>query len=189
MDIDIDVSDNKHVRTLLPRTVRASIVENKDLKPHIVGLYFQNIPVDTLTGVAAIPHNYAEEYGYNKIDILNLSFLENFTNKKQIRTLLSKEPDWSLLLDDEVIDKLFHLSKHAQTLKAIAPKSVEELADVLALIRPNKKHLIAKYNINRESIRKELYKKTDASDLRKSHAIPYALLIVLQLHLIKAKIL
>ena len=65
----------------------------------------------------------------------------------------------------------------------------EELADVLALIRPNKKHLIDKYVKNKQSVRKELYKKVDASDLRKSHAIPYALLIVLQLHLIKANII
>lgn len=189
MDIDIDVSDNKHVRELLPCAVRASILENKDLKAHIVGLYFQNMPKDTITGVAAIPHDYAEEYGFNKIDILNLSFLENFTNKQQIRTLLEKEPDWKLLLDSTVVEKLFHLSKHAQTLKKVAPTTVEELADVLALIRPNKKHLIDKYRINTLSVRKELYKKTDASDLRKSHAVPYALLIVLQLHLIKAKIL
>ena len=189
MDIDIDVSDNKSVRTYFPKAVRASIVENNDIKPHIVGMYFQNIPIDVMTGVAAIPHDYAEDYGYNKIDILNLSFLDNFENKKQIRMLLKQEPDWTLLLKDTVIEKLFHLSKHAETLKKIAPKTVEELADVLALIRPNKKHLIDKYVKNKQSVRKELYKKVDASDLRKSHAIPYALLIVLQLHLIKANII
>lgn len=184
MDIDIDVSDNITAREIL-KAVRASIIENSEIKPHIVGLYFQNIPVDKLTGLAAIPYIDAEKLGFYKIDILNLSILENFSSKKEIRKLLKQEPDWKLLQNDEIIPKLFHLSKHASTLKKIKPKTVEELADVLALIRPNKKHLIDKYTSNKESVRMELYKKIDPSDLRKSHAIPYALLIVLQLHLLK----
>ena len=188
MDIDIDVSDNIAAREIL-HAIRASIVENSEIKPHIVGLYFQNIPVDNLTGLAAIPYEDAEALGYYKIDILNLSILENFSNKKQIRKLLKKEPNWNLLQDDELIPKLFHLSKHSATLKKIKPKTVEELADVLALIRPNKKQLIDKYLSNKIGTRVELYKKVDPSDLRKSHAIPYALLIVLQLHLLEAKII
>lgn len=188
MDIDIDVSDNKLAREIL-HGIRASIVENSELKPHIVGMYFQNIPIDKITNLAAIPYEEAEELGYFKIDILNLAILENFTNKNQIRKLLKIEPNWRLLQDVDVIPKLFHLSKHASVLKKVKPKSVEELADVLALIRPNKKHLIDKYITNKVETRKELYKKVDASDLRKSHAIPYALLIVLQLHLIEAEII
>lgn len=189
MDIDIDVADNKKARDALKVVTRASIVEDGELKPHIVGLYFQNVPKDKITGYAAIPYDLAEDYGYMKVDVLNLSFLENFTSKHQIRKLLKREPKWSLLTDDEVIPKLFHLSKHADTLKRVRPKNVEELADTLALIRPNKKHLISKYVQDKISTRKELYIKDDASDLRKSHAIPYALIIVLQLHLIEGGII
>lgn len=189
MDIDIDVSDNKKARQVLKVATRASIVEDNDLKAHTVGLYFQNIPKDLITGYAAIPYDMAEDFGYMKVDVLNLSFLENFTSKQQIRKLLKREPKWSLLTDDDVIPKLFHLSKHADTLKRIRPKSVEELADTLALIRPNKKHLIPKYVQDKKAARKELYVKVDASDLRKSHAIPYALIIVLQLHLIEGGII
>lgn len=189
MDIDIDVSDNKRVRELFPDAVRASIIEQDELKAHIVGMYFQHMPRDVITGYAAIPYNIAEDFGYNKLDILNLSILENFSNKSQIRVLLKSEPDWSLLEKPEIVEKLFHLSKHHDTLVQIKPKTVEELADTLALIRPNKKNLIAKYIKNKVLTRHELYVKTEASDLRKSHAIPYALLIVLQLHLIKADIL
>jgi len=188
MDIDIDVSDNKAAREIL-HAIRASIVENSELKAHIVGLYFQNMPKDAITGLAAIPYDIAEDYGYYKIDVLNLSILENFQNKKQIRQLLKMEPNWKLLHDVNVIPKLFHLSKHAAILKKIKPKTVEELADVLALIRPNKTYLIDKYLSDKANVRKELYKKVDASDLRKSHAIPYALLIVLQLHLIEGEII
>ena len=188
MDIDIDVADNKEARKILG-AIRASIIENSELKPHVVGTYFQNIPVDSFTGVAAIPYMEAEKLGFYKIDILNLSFLENFSNKKQMRVLLKRAPKWEMLQRDEVITKLFHLSKHADTLKLVKPTNVEELADVLALIRPNKKHLISKYAENKKLVREQLYTKVDASDLRKSHAIPYALIIVLQLHLIEAGIL
>lgn len=188
MDIDIDVADNEHVRRVLKAT-RASIVENMELKPHLVGLYFQHIPVDAITGLSAIPYKEAEEIGYMKVDVLNLSFYENFTSKSEIKQLLKIPPDWSMLLDDTTISKLFHLSKHGTTLKKIRPTTVEELADVLALIRPNKTHLIDKYITNKAETRKELYIKTANSDLRKSHAIPYALVITLQLHLIKGNIL
>ena len=48
---------------------------------------------------------------------------------------------------------------------------------------------IPKYVQDKIATRKELYVKVDASDLRKSHAIPYALIIVLQLHLIEGGII
>lgn len=188
MDIDIDVSDNEFARKILGG-VRASTIENSEIKPHVVGMYFQDAPKDALSNLCAIPYDLAEDYGYKKIDILNLSFLQNFDNKEQIRKLLKRNPRWNLLVDDSVIPKLFHLSKHASTLKSIKPTSVEELADTLALIRPNKKDLIPKYIKDKVTTREQLYKKTDASDLRKSHAIPYALIIVLQLHLIEAGII
>lgn len=184
MDIDIDVSDNETARNIL-NCVRASIVENDELKSHIVGTYFQNIPIDKITGLAAIPYNVAEDFGYHKIDLLNLSLLKIFSNKQQIKELLKYDPDWELLTRKEIVEHLFHVSKHYDTLKLLKPKSVDDLADVLAIIRPNKKHLIDKYIKDKDSTRKELYTKLEASDLRKSHAIPYALLIVLQLHLIK----
>lgn len=188
MDIDIDVADNELVRSILGAT-RASIVEKQELKPHLVGVYLQKIPVDALTGLSAIPYKEAEELGYMKIDILNLSFYEYFTSKQEIKQLLKIEPDWNMLQDDVVIDKLFHLAKHGNVLKKLKPACVEDVADVLALIRPNKTYLIDKYLLNKAAVRKELYVKTASSDLRKSHAIPYALVIKLQLHLIKGNIL
>lgn len=188
MDIDIDITPKFKPDSLFNIT-HASIVEKGELKKHNVGVYFQNIPKDAVTGLAAIPYKEAQDHGYFKIDMLNLNILENFESKDEIRQLLKIEPDWSMLEDEEVVSKLFHLSKHYETVKKIKPKSVSELADCLAIIRPNKVHLVDKYVKNKRAVLKELYTKRDASDLRKSHAIPYALLIVLQLHLIKAELL
>lgn len=190
MDIDIDVKTSFTPKELFDNTItHASIVENGKLKKHIVGNYFQNVPTDPITGLAAIPYDKAEQFGFIKIDILHLSVLDIFESKKEIKALLKKEPDWSLLLNKDVVSKLFHLSNHYDILKQIKPTCVLELADTLALIRPNKLCLIDKYIKDRDNVRKQLYTKTDKSDLRKSHAIPYALLIVLQLHLIQANII
>lgn len=188
MDIDIDISPSFKPEKLF-NIRHAAIVEKNELQKHLVGVYFQNIPLDPITNLAAIPYKEAQDHGYFKFDLLNLSILENFGSKEEIRKLLKKEPDWSLLEDPDVVAKLFHLSKHFDTVYKIKPKSVSELADCLAIIRPNKTKLVDKYCKNKKAVQKELYTKRDASDLRKSHAIPYALLIVLQLHLIKADIL
>ncbi|QDJ96404.1 hypothetical protein Xoosp13_218 [Xanthomonas phage Xoo-sp13] len=188
MDIDIDITPKFKPDSLFKIT-HASIVENGELKKHNVGVYFQNIPVDKVSGLAAIPYKEAQDHGFFKIDMLNLNILDNFESKDEIRELLKIEPDWTLLEDPEVVEKLFHLAKHFETIQKIKPSSVSELADCLAIIRPNKIKLVDKYAKNKKAVIKELYTKRDPSDLRKSHAIPYALLIVLQLHLIKAEIL
>jgi hypothetical protein len=189
MDIDIDIRPDTDIQKLFPTAIRSSMIEKDKMKPHIVGWHFQNVPIDKVTGLCAIPHDFSEDFHFFKIDMLNLSLLNHFENKEQMRKLLKIEPDWRLLKREDVVEKLFHLSKHYETVSEIAPTSIEELADVLALIRPNKRNLIAKYRKDKSGTRIELYKKRDPSDLRKSHAIPYAMLIVLQLHLIKGGII
>lgn len=189
MDIDIDLRTDFDTKKIFPEVVNASTVENDELKKHLVGVYFQNIPVDPISGFSAIPYDRAEDFGFLKIDLLHLSVLDIFENKREIRALLKKQPDWTMLEHPEIVQKLFHLSKHFDTLNKIKPTSVEELADVLALIRPGKIRLIHKYINNKDEVRKELYNKEQNSDLRKAHAIPYALLVILQMHLIKAGIL
>lgn len=185
MDIDIDlqpgIDPNKLFRNIIP----ASRVEEGELKKHLVGYYFQDIPVDPVTGYSAIPYDKSEDLGYLKIDLLTVNILENFRSKKEMRQLLKKEPDWTLLHDEEVVKKLFHLGNHFDVVSKVRPTSVQELADVFALIRPNKRPLLNKYMKNPKKIRVELFTKREAMDMRKAHAIPYALLIVLQLHLIK----
>jgi DNA polymerase III alpha subunit len=111
--------------------------------------------------------------------------LDIFDSRKQLEKMLSQEPDWEMLEREEVVKELFHLSKHFSIVSKIKPGSIEDLADILALIRPNKIHLLDKYLQDKESIRKVLYHKIDASDLRKSHALAYALNIKLQLNYIK----
>jgi DNA polymerase III alpha subunit len=189
MDIDIDLPTTFVGKEVFPSSVPASMVRNEKLTKHNCGFYFQNIPVDEITGVAAIPYKDAEDLGYFKIDFLHLSLLDNFTSKQQIRDLLKKEPDWSLLLNKEIVEQLFQVNREHLLLKKIKPRSVEELADCIALMRPGKRHLVPEYIDNKEFVRNnKLYTKTDDGySFKRSHAIAYALTIILQLHLFSNK--
>jgi len=185
MDIDIDISPKFAPLKLFNNVVQASKVEKDELTKHPVGYYFQNIPVDPITGLSSIPYDEAEELGYFKIDFLNNTALNLFESKQQMNDLLDKDPDWSLLLEESNVNKLFHLSGHFDIVYAIKPKSVLEIADVIAFIRPHKYKLLDKYLKNKKATRKELYTVREKSHMKKSHAVAYALIVVLQLHLIE----
>jgi len=183
MDIDIDV-----LPTFKPtdhfNIVPASMVQNQELKQHIVGVYFQHIPIDSITKLSAIPYKEAEQFGYNKIDFLHLTLLKYFDSKEDIKILLKCSPDWSMLQDQTIVNKLFHIHNHFETVRLIKPLNTQELADVIALIRPNKKHLISTYRLNTPVIRKELYRKVEGMYFKKSHSVAYAKNIELQMLLI-----
>jgi hypothetical protein len=197
MDIDIDFADDAAAKSIFRDQITlASIVEQEELKKHPVGVYFQAIPKDRITGLAAIPcilsgeqprRDRAQEAGYMKVDFLHVDFLRNFQNKQEIRELLRIPPDWSMLERREVVEELFHLHNHFDLVHKVKPKSIDQLADILMLIRPKKVHLIDKYVQDPASVRDELHTKREKSDLRRSHALPYAMLIVLNLHVIEAR--
>lgn len=185
MDIDIDLSTNVDTKKLFPKAISASSNENGELVKHLVGHYFQHIPVDEETGLSAITYKRALEYGFFKIDLLHLRLLDNFKSKEHLESYMFREPDWGLLQNETVVKQLFHLSKSYELLCRVKPSSVLEVADCLALIRPGKALLINSYIKDKKAIRQELYKKEKPSDLRKSHAIPYAYLVIAQLNLIE----
>lgn len=190
MDIDIDISPKFKSEAVFPKAPRASTVENGELKKHLVGLYFQSVPTDPVTGLTAIPYKDAETHGLFKIDMLTVNMLAHFDyfdDKLQVRELTKIPPDWNMLEDANIVEKLFQISKHSELITRVKPKSISELADCLALIRPEKRHLVNKYIANRKDpdLLKELYIKDGKGAYRKSHAIPYAMLIVIELHLIK----
>ena len=184
MDIDIDLKPDFNPDALF-NVVHASMEENGIIRKHPAGVYFQNIPLDSETGLSAIPYKESEEMGYMKIDFLHLTLLNKFKNKTQMTRLLKIEPNWSLLEDEKTVKGLFHIGNHFDLVSKIKPTSVQQLSDILALIRPGKRNMLDAYLKSPESVRPELYTKRINSDMRKSHTIPYALLIVLQLHTIE----
>jgi DNA polymerase III alpha subunit len=189
-DVDIDFPSDFNPIKIFPELIRASQSKKGNLTPHQCGFYFQNIVKDILTDLACIDYEIAEEIGYQKIDFLHLGVYDHFTSRAEIEELINVEPDWNLLLIPSKVEKLFHLAKHYDVLEKIKPKSIDDVADALALIRPGKRELLDFYLENKQECRKILYSKTKTGySFKKSHGIAYALIIVLQLHMIEAGII
>jgi hypothetical protein len=186
-DIDIDLPTSFDVKAVFPSVTKASMLKDNRFVKHPCGVYFQEVPTDPDTKLCAIPYDKAPEFGLAKIDFLHLSLLDHFKDKDEIRSLMRKKPDWSILWDPRHTSKLFHLHRHHAVLVKVKPRSVIELADCVALIRPAKKHLIDQYCQDKYKIRPQLYRglDEDKSSFKRSHAIAYATNIVLQLHLIE----
>ncbi len=178
-DVDIDFADREQVLKLLDHTT-AMIKDGVKEKKHNTGVYFHNAPVNPFTGLSTIDYKSAEDLGWFKIDLLNVGIYNDFDSNEQIDDLLTKEPLWELLEHKEVIEQLFHIHNHSDTVIRMKPRSIEQLAMVLAVIRPGKKHLIGK---SWDEIEREVWTKTeDVYSFKKSHAIGYAMAIVLQLN-------
>ena len=183
MDIDLDFPDRNKILNLV-KHVPATI---DGVKKHNTGVYCHKIPVNPLTGTANIDYKTAEERGYFKIDFLNVSVYKDVQDEDHLVKLMNKEPLWNLLQEDEFVNLLFHLNGHGDVLRKTCPTSVEQLAAVLAMIRPAKRYLIGS---DWETIMKEVWTKptTDEYFFKKSHAHSYAVAIVVQMNLLCDKI-
>jgi len=182
-DVDIDFFDREKALKLFKHTP-ASIIKEDKIEKHKTGVYFHNIPKDPITGHASIDYKKAEERGYFKIDCLNVNIYKDITSEEQLVNLMIKEPDWRVLNEKCYVDELFHLNGHFNIVSKLQPKTIEQLAAVLAIIRPAKRHLV---NRSWDDIMKEVWvKPTDGSYyFKKSHAVAYAQAIVVQMNLIK----
>lgn len=185
-DVDIDTASSFEPGDIFPDVILASRVEKGIFKKHPCGVYFQNIPKDKITGMSAIPYKEAEELGFMKLDFLHLGIYDNFKSRKEIEVLVNVEPDWELLNQKEVVENLFQLSNHWNVVDRIKPRDVNSVADTLSIIRPGKRILLDRY-IAGQVTREELYRQDNSGyTFKRSHAIGYAHVIKLQLHLIKA---
>ena len=178
-DVDLDFANRDEVLSIIPH-VPAMINGNKK---HNTGVYCHEIPVNPLTGLSAIEYNEAEERGYFKIDFLNVNVYKDIQNEAHLQKLMEQEPLWDLLKQDDFVNLLFHLNGHGDILKKTCPTSVEQLAAVLAMIRPAKRHLIGK---DWSTIMSEVWTKpVDGSYyFKRSHAISYAMVVVVHMNLL-----
>lgn len=184
-DIDIDTPSSFNPLDYFPDWTRASQCQDGKLRPHPCGVYPHPIPQDPILNISAIPYD-VEEFDFFKIDFLHLTIYDHFKTRDEILKILEEEPQWDLLRSPSVVEQLFQIGKHFDKVQRIQPKSIIELADLNALIRPGKAQLIDKYLENRERTRKYLYTQSDDEkySYKKSHCIAYSLIIVLQLYLI-----
>lgn len=181
-DIDIDFFDRSKALDILEHHVAMRDQKGQSVK-HNTGVYFQTIPHNPFTNISTIEYKSAENRGYFKVDFLNVSMYEGVQDEAHLKRLLDQEPMWDLLEHEEVVTQLFHISDHYLILKKLKPTSIQELAAVLAIIRPAKRYLLDQ---SWDTILKEVWIQP-AEDLyffKRSHAIAYAAAIVVQLNLI-----
>lgn len=182
-DIDIDFAD-RDIALEHFKHITASIKEtNNTFKKHNTGVYCTSIPYNPVNGLSNIDYKEAEERGYFKIDFLNVGLYKDVKNEEHLIQLMNTEPMWELLESEEFTSLLFHVNGHVDILKTMKPTNIEQLAAVLALIRPAKRHLISK---DWNEVMFEIWKKpsNDEYYFKKSHAIAYATAVVVQMNLI-----
>jgi hypothetical protein len=181
-DIDIDFTDRDSALKLF-KHIGASRVENNRLVKHNTGIYMHEVPVNALTGLCAVPYDTAEQREYFKIDFLNVGLYKGIKDEDHLAYLMNQEPLWDLLLQDDFTSLLFHVNGHGSILKEMQPKNIEQLAAVLGMIRPAKRHLIGK---DWTTVMSEVWTKPETDDyyFKKSHATAYAVAIVVQMNLI-----
>jgi DNA polymerase III alpha subunit len=181
-DIDIDFEDRNKALGVI-KHIKASRVERGSLVPHNTGVYLHSVPVDAAQNICSVDHNIAEEKDYFKIDFLNVGVYKNVRDEEHLKQLMETEPLWDLLEQDDFTQLLFHVNGHGSILRQSKPKSIEELAAVLAMIRPAKRYLIGK---DWTTVMKEVWTKPEGDEyyFKKSHATAYAAAIVVQMNLI-----
>ena len=179
MDIDIDFAD----RTLILDKLKHRVAKLDSNKKHNTGVYVTEIPHNPIDNLSTIDYKQAEERGYFKLDFLNVSIYKDIRDEGHLVTLMEKEPLWELLLETQFVDLLFHLSGHGDVLKKTCPTSVEQLAAVLAMIRPAKRYLIGK---DWNTIMKEVWTKPETGEyfFKKAHAVSYAVAVVVHMNLL-----
>jgi DNA polymerase III alpha subunit len=181
-DIDIDFLDREQALGLF-KHIRASREEDSKLVKHNTGVYFHEVPVDAVSSLSAVPYEQAEDRGYFKVDFLNVGIYKGVRDEAHLIQLMETEPLWDLLEQDEFTQNLFHVNGHGSILRQSRPKSIEQLAAVIAMIRPAKRYLIGK---EWTTIMTEIWTKPENDEyfFKKSHAIAYATAIVVQMNLI-----
>ena len=178
-DIDIDLKNRDDVLDKL-KHIPASIITNT-VKKHNTGVYFHDIPHDPSTNLSTINYKEAEDLGYFKIDLLNVNIYEYVSNEAHLNRLLEREPDWDLLLHKEIVKQLFHIHDHYDIVAQMQPKSINQLAMVLAIIRPAKRQLLGE---SWQTIQEQVWSKPKDNSyyFKKSHAVSYAYAIIVQLN-------
>jgi len=179
-DVDIDMANRDDFLKLINHTP-ASIEKDNKFTKHNTGVYFQNIPKFPLEGYSTIDHKKAEQEGWFKVDFLNASVYNDIIDEAHLDRLVATEPMWELFEHQEVVEQLFHISNHWDIVKQHAPTSIDQLAMILAIIRPGKRHLIGK---SWKDIEANVWVKPNDGTyfFKKSHSYGYALAIIVQLN-------
>lgn len=179
MDIDIDFAD----RNVILSKIQHRVAKLDTGKKHNTGVYVTEIPHNPIDNLSTIDYKTAEDRGYFKLDFLNVGIYKGINDEQHLVKLINTVPMWDLLEHSEFVDQLFHVSGHSKILTKLKPTSIEQLAAVLAIIRPAKRYLV---DSDWDTIHKEVWTKpeNDQYFFKKSHAVSYAMAVVVHINLL-----
>jgi hypothetical protein len=182
-DIDLDFANRDDVLRLIQHTPARQIVQGQTRR-HNSGVYVTDIPQDPINHCAAIDYEAAEQLGYFKIDLLNMSVYQLIASPEHYATAVSSEPAWSRLWQDsEWAKQLVHIGNYTDLLKAMQPDSIPRMAAFISIIRPGKAHL---QNRPWTEVFESVWDGDDSRGFvfKQSHAISYAALVALHMNLL-----
>jgi hypothetical protein len=182
-DIDIDLANRDQLLTLI-KTTPARQNSNTQIKRHNSGVYPTSIPWDSVNQCAAIDYETAEQLGYFKIDLLNMSVYQLIKSPDHYNEMLNKEPPWSRLWTDPTwAQQLVHIGNYTDLLNTMRPDSIPRMAAFISIIRPGKAHL---QNKDWPTVFASVWDGDDSRGFvfKKSHAISYAALVALHMNLL-----
>jgi len=182
-DIDIDFADRDHALKFIKHIPAAIKDTNGTFKKHNTGVYCTPIPHNPVNNLSNVDYKEAEERGYFKLDFLNVSIYKDVRDEEHLKTLMETEPLWDLLTQDDFSSLLFHVNGHGSILRQMKPTSILQLAAVLAMIRPAKRHLIGE---TWTTVMETIWIKPEDGEyyFKKAHAVAYAMAVVVQMNLI-----
>jgi DNA polymerase III alpha subunit len=186
-DIDIDFADREKALAVIKHIPASIKQEDGTFKKHNTGVYCTPIPYNPVNNLSNIDYKEAEERGYFKLDFLNVSIYKDVRDDEHLKTLMETEPLWDLLEQEDFSNLLFHVNGHGSILRQMKPTSILQLAAVLAMIRPAKRHLIG---MDWTTVMTTIWTKPEDGEyyFKKAHAVAYAMAVVVQMNLICEKI-
>jgi hypothetical protein len=182
-DIDIDLADRDQLLTLIKVTPAMQRSRGQKQK-HNSGVYPTDIPYDPVNACAAIDYESAEQLGYFKIDLLNMSVYQLITDPAHYQAVLAKDPLWERLwTDTEWAKQLVHVGNYTELLNAMRPDSIPRMAAFISIIRPGKAHL---QNKPWAEVFESVWDGDDSKGFvfKHAHAIGYAALVALHMNLL-----
>jgi len=182
-DIDIDLA-NRDLLLQLIRSTTARQQHQGQVRRHNSGVYVTNIPYDPVNACAAIDYETAEQRGYFKIDLLNMTVYQQIRDPAHYQSLLNQTPDWSRLWTDQAwAQQLVHVGNYTHLLNAMRPDSIPRMAAFISVIRPGKAHL---QNQPWDRVFESVWDGDDSRGFvfKKAHAVGYASLVSLHMNLL-----
>jgi uncharacterized protein YkuJ len=181
-DIDIDFADRSRILELI-QAIPARQENNGQPRRHNSGVYVTNIPYDPINDCANIDYQEAEQRGYFKIDLLNMSVYQLIRDPAHYEEMLARPVPWARLLEREFCEQIVHVGNHHDLICKLSPDSIPRMAMFLAVIRPAKRHLAQG---GWSAISQDIWTRPadDSYFFKKSHAVGYAQLVALHINLI-----